>query len=93
MVALTEHCHIVRDDQILSGEPVIQGTRTSVRTVVELWRMGKSPEEIPASLPHLNMSQVFDALSYYYDHPEEIENHIRRNQIAEELIHPLVRNL
>ena len=37
------HKYIDRDPQILSGEPVIQGTRTPVRAIVELWRMGIAP--------------------------------------------------
>jgi len=52
MVQSTEHLYGVRDEQILSGEPIIKGTRTSVRAIVETWRMGVSPEEIPKGLPH-----------------------------------------
>ena len=36
MMKATEHCYIVTDDHILSGEPIIKGTRTPVRAVVEL---------------------------------------------------------
>jgi uncharacterized protein (DUF433 family) len=42
----------------------VVGTRTPVRAVVELWRLGVAPEEIPSHLPHLTLAQVFDALSY-----------------------------
>lgn len=51
--------------------------------------MGMPPEEIPVHLPHLRLSQVFDALGYFSDHPEEILGHIERNRIPEELITPL----
>jgi uncharacterized protein (DUF433 family) len=93
MTIATEHCYIVTDDQILSGEPIIKGTRTPVRAIVEMWRMGTSPEEIPTHLPHLTLAQVFDALSYYSDHQEEIHAHIERNRIPDELIDPLVKEL
>ena len=83
--------YIVTDDTILSGEPIIRGTRTPVRAIVELWRQGIPPEEIPSHLPHLTLAQVFDALSYYSDHQAEINAHIERNRIPEELIDPLVR--
>ena len=63
MATQTEHCYIVKDDRILSGEPIIKETRTPVRAVVEMWRMGVAPEEIPISLPHLTLAAVFDALS------------------------------
>ena len=68
MVTKTEHLYIVKDDRILSGEPIIVGTRTPVRAVVELWRLGLSPEEIQRELPQLKPAAVFDALSYYSDH-------------------------
>src|SRR5271166_4104381 len=60
--ATTEHCYVVTDDRILSGEPIIKGTRTPVRAIVENWRLGIAPEEIPSHLPHLTLAQVFDAL-------------------------------
>ena len=93
MVQYTEHLYVVRDEKILSGEPIIKGTRTPVRAIVETWRMGTAPEEIPNGLPHLTMAQVFDALSYYSDHQDEINAHIERNRIPDELIDPLVRDL
>ncbi|MBI3798817.1 MAG: DUF433 domain-containing protein [Deltaproteobacteria bacterium] len=92
MITATEHCYIVADDRILSSEPIIKGTRTPVRAIVELWRMGVVPEEIPNRLPHLTLAQVFDALSYYSDHQDEINASIERNRIPEELIDPLVKD-
>ena len=93
MVLTTEHLYIVRDDAILGGEPIIRGTRTPVRAIVETWQMGTIPEEIPKGLPHLTLAQVFDALSYYFDNQSEINDYIERNRIPEELIDPLVRDL
>lgn len=92
MTTATEHCYIVTDDRILSGEPIIKGTRTPVRAIVEMWRLGVVPEEIPNRLPHLNLAQIFDALSYYSDHQDEINAYIERNRIPEELIDPLVKD-
>ena len=92
-VTLTEHCYIIRKKGILSEEPIIKGTRTPVRAIVELWRLGYAPEEIPNGLPHLSLAAVFDALSYFCDHSEEIMDHIKRNRVPEELIHPSVRHL
>jgi uncharacterized protein (DUF433 family) len=43
MITATEHCYIIRDDYILSGEPILKGTRTPVRAIVELWRLGVAP--------------------------------------------------
>ncbi len=92
MTQLTAHRYIVTDERILSGEPIIRGTRTPVRAIVELWRQGVAPETIPSRLPHLTLAQVFDALSYYSDHQDEINGHIARNRIPDDLIDPLVRS-
>ncbi len=93
MVQSTEHLYIVRDERILSGEPIIKVTRTPVRAIVETWRMGISPEEISHGLSHLTLAQIFNALSYYSDHQDEINTYIEGNRILDEQIDPLVRNL
>ena len=92
MTTATEHLYIVRDPAILSGGPIIKGTRTPVRAIVETWRMGVPPEEIPLHLPHLTLAQIFDALSYFSDHTEEILKHIERNRIPDDLIDPRVKD-
>lgn len=84
MIVATEHPYIIRDNEILNGEPIIKGTRTPVRAIVEWWKFGASPDEILENLPHLTLSQIFDALSYYTDHREEIEQHIAENIVEKE---------
>lgn len=83
--------YITRQLNILSGEPIIIGTRTPVRSIVNLWRSGIRPEEIPMHLPHLTLAQVFDALSFYQDNQAEINDYIEKNRIPEELVHPTVK--
>ena len=92
MPTATEHHYIIKDDLILGGEAIIKGTRTPVRAIVETWRMGISIEEIPTRMPHLTLAQIFDALSYFSDHQQEILDHIECNRIPPEMIHPSVRN-
>ena len=93
MVQSTKHLYVVKDENILNGEPIIKGTRTPVRAIVETWRMGIPPEEIINGLPHLNLAQIFDALSYYSDCQDEINAYIEQNRIPDDLIDPLVRDL
>ena len=93
MIQITENRYVVSNDKILSGEPIIKGTRTPVRAIVETWRQGVLAEEIPSLLPHLTLAQVFDALSYYSEHQEKINDYIQLNRIPDELIDPLVRNM
>lgn len=92
MTSATTNRYIVTDEAILGGEPIIMGTRTPVSAIVELWRMGTGPEEITTRLPHLTLAQIFDALSYYSEHQEEINEHIERNRVPDELVDPLVKN-
>jgi len=92
MMRHTEHLYVVTDDSILHGEPIIVGTRTPVRAIVELWRQGIAPEAIPTHLPHLTLAQVFDALSYNSDHQNEVNRYIERNRIPDALVDPLVRD-
>lgn len=93
METIVQNRYITSDEKILNGEPVIEGTRTSVRAIVEMWRLGYAPEEIPSHLPHLTLAQVFAALSYYSDNQEEINEYIERNRFPKEMMHPLVRDL
>lgn len=86
MTTITDHLYIARDDAILNGEPIIKGTRTPVRAIVETWRMGVAPEDITTHLPHLRLAQVFDALSYFADHQDEITDYIARNRVPVELV-------
>ncbi len=85
--------YVTRHPSILSGEPIIVGTRTSVRAIVQLWRLGILPEEITIHLPHLTLAQVFDALSYYADNQAEINAYIEANHVPRDRIHPAVRHV
>ena len=80
MANVTGHRYVITDDQIHGGEPILEGTRTPVRAVVEVWRLGTQPEEIAMHFPHLSLAQVFDALSYYSDHQDDINAHIERHR-------------
>ena len=83
--------YVTRNPEILSGEPIIIGTRTSIRAIVGLWRLGIMPEEIPTHLPHLTLAQIFDALSFYLDNQAEINEYIESNRVPDDLVHPSVK--
>jgi len=91
MPSVTEYKYIVKSMEILDGEPIIKGTRTPVRAIVENWRLGLSPEEIVVHMPHLTLAQVFEALSYYSDHQDELNEYIEKNQVPIEKIHPSLK--
>ena len=83
---MTTYRYITHSHDIIGGEPIIEGTRTPVRAIVENRRLGITAEEIPSHLPHLTMAQVYAALSYYSDYQDEVNRFIERNRIPSDLI-------
>ena len=74
------HPHIVARKGYCGGSPVIAGTNFPVRSVVNyVLRQGMTPEEVAAEFHHLTLAQIHDALSYYYDHQEDVEQDIAAN--------------
>jgi uncharacterized protein (DUF433 family) len=77
----TEHPHIVRIEGVCGGEPVIDGLRVTVRHVATLYLRGETLAEIAAAL-NVTESQTIHALSYYFDHRDEINALIAQEEHA-----------
>jgi len=59
----------------------IAGTRVRVQDVYALAEIqGLSPEQIVEQMPHLTLGQVHAALSYYFDHREQIVHEMREDE-------------
>jgi uncharacterized protein (DUF433 family) len=70
----------IRENHDGQQRAFIAGTRIRVQDVyVDSEVLGKSPEEIVASLPHLTLGQVHAALAYYFDHREQIIEELRQD--------------
>jgi uncharacterized protein (DUF433 family) len=80
-VQLTEHPHIVRVAGICGGRPTIKDSRIAVSHVAQLYKGGDTVDEILQAHPHLQAAAVYDAISYYLDHQEEIEQEIAENRL------------
>jgi uncharacterized protein (DUF433 family) len=78
----TDHPYIVRIRGMRGGEPIIRGAYISVRAIIERTRLGETPEQVLEAYEKLTLAQVYDALSYYHDHTDEIEGYIRENEEA-----------
>jgi uncharacterized protein (DUF433 family) len=61
-MALSER--IVVDPMILTGKPVVRGTRISVEFVMDLLAAGWSHAQILASYPHLSEEDIRACLAY-----------------------------
>ncbi len=82
-VAKSTHPYVVSRKDYCGGSPIIKGTKFPVRSVVSyVLKQGLSPEELLKEFSNLTLAQVYDALSYYYDHQEEIERELRENTEA-----------
>jgi len=82
-----DHPYIVSHKDYCGGSPVIKVTKFPVRSIVNyVLRQGISPEEMVREFSHLTLAQVYDALSYYYDHKETIDREIQEN--SEEKLRP-----
>lgn len=59
---------------VCGGKPCIAGTRIRVQDVF-VWHelQGQSADEIVSRFPQLTMADVYAALSYYWDHRDEIQ--------------------
>lgn len=79
----TTHAHIVRIPGVHGGRPVVRGTGISVQAIVEQSQLGRSPQQIVEDFEEvLTLAQVYDALSFYYEHQAEIDRSIAQNREA-----------
>jgi uncharacterized protein (DUF433 family) len=77
----TNHPFVVKNKDICGGSPIIKGTRIRVIDIaIEYEMLGHSPDEIISSHPHLNLPQVHDALSFYYENRDDLDQKAERDQ-------------
>ncbi len=76
---------IVRNPRILFGEPIIEGTRIPVRSVVLYNYECGDAEGILTALPTLRAEDVETAMRYYAEHCDEINRHIAENNEGEDI--------
>ncbi len=74
--------HIVRNPDILAGEPTIAGTRIAVRNIVEAARYTRDIEELCADYPTATRVAIEEALAFYEHHRDEIDAYIADNEAA-----------
>jgi len=70
------HPYITINERIARDKPIISGTRTRVSNIIAYHKLGYSAEELAREFPHLTLSQIHDALSYYYENMGKIDKEI-----------------
>ncbi len=75
--------YITMKSAIQGGAPIIQGTRTPVRSVVQTLSLYDGDlEEVCRALPHLSREEIDAALAYYRENPDAVDADIRRHEQA-----------
>lgn len=71
---------IVETEGVMGGQPRIEGRRISVLQIYEwVYEEGMSPEAVSSEFD-VALADVHLALSYYYDHIDEMEGWRRRRK-------------
>ncbi len=76
----TEHPYVVRREGFRGGRPILRDSNVPVWLIAAMWKAGDSFEEIEQAYPHLKPAAIYDAISYYLDHQQEIEAEIAENR-------------
>ena len=82
---------ISRSESIRGGRPVIAGTGVTVSRIVGWYQLGLTPEEISTEIPHLNLAQIYAALTYYHANRKEIEDDLDADNTAAEHLEKSIR--
>ena len=64
---------LIRSPDVCGGRLRINGTRITVHQIVTLYKSGLSPEEIADQYPHLELAQVYAAVTWYHANRQEME--------------------
>ena len=78
--AKTVYSHITKDPGVRGGRACIDQTRIAVVDLVAMLKGGQSPEQMLVAYPSLNLARVSAAISYYYEHNDEIEAELAEDE-------------
>ena len=59
------------------GGLYVAGSRVSLASIVYLFLDGASPETIRQNFPSLSLGQVYGAIAFYLNHPQQSEAYIQ----------------
>ena len=73
-----KHIYVAAHPKVQGGEPVIRGTRMTVRSIVQYVLRQGIPVETVAKEFQISLAAIYDALSFYYDHRSLMDRIIER---------------
>jgi uncharacterized protein (DUF433 family) len=78
-----KHPYVSVRKGVCGGKPIVVGTRIPVWALAGWLQKGYSAEKIQREIyPSLGLAEIYDALSYYYDHKEEIDQQLTENALS-----------
>jgi uncharacterized protein (DUF433 family) len=77
---------IVRTEDVLGGNPRIEGTRIGVLHVHELVVQGDHTAVDVADQLDISLGEVYSALAYYHEHPDEMRTVRAAQENTEEVL-------
>jgi hypothetical protein len=70
-----KHSYVQTDEK---GVIRVGGTTVSLDSVIAAWDRGDSPESIRSQFPALSLVEVYGAITWCLEHPEEVEAYRKR---------------
>jgi uncharacterized protein (DUF433 family) len=58
----------------------VRGTRVTLDSIVDAFRLGGTAEEISQQYPTMALAEVYSILAFYLHHQSEIDDYIRKGQ-------------
>ncbi len=68
------HAYVEVIETPFGARAMLKGTRIPVSIIIGYLKAGETPEMLASEvMPHVSLAAIHDALSYYYDHQDEID--------------------
>jgi len=74
---------IASDEDIMGGEPRVEGTRIAVRQIAEMLEKSESGIAVVANRLNITMVEAHESMAYYHSNPDEFRK-IRAQRKREE---------
>ncbi len=78
---MSSYPYIVQTKGVCGGRARIRDSRIPVSSVGEYVRGGESRDDLLLLYSHLEPAAIDDAIGYYFDHREEIDEEIEANSL------------
>jgi len=78
-----KHPYVTTQKGVCGGKPIVVGTRIPVWAIAGWYKRGSSAEQIQRDIyPSLGLAEIYDALSYYHDHKEDLDQQVEANTLS-----------